>query len=151
MPQSYAQVYLHLVWSTKGRRRFLTDIPIRDRLHAYLAATCSELGSPALVVGGVEDHVHLLCRLKRTTSIAELVRDLKRASSRWVKAASAKLNAFDWQDGYAAFSLSPAHVAALTTYIREQAEHHRRESFQDEFRRLMKKYGLEIDEQHTWD
>ena len=151
MPQSLAQVYLHLVYSTKHRQRFLADRVTRGKMHAYLAGICHNLKCPSLIVGGVEDHVHILCRLGRTITIADLIRDLKRASSGWIKAESPAVAEFDWQDGYGAFSISPSHVEGLTSYIRDQEQHHRRESFQDEFRRLMRKYGMEFDERYVWD
>jgi len=151
MPQSLAQVYLHLVWSTKHRQSFLSDREQREKMHAYLAGTCHNLKCPSLIVGGIEDHVHILCRLGRTITIADLIRDLKRASSGWVKTLSPQLKEFDWQDGYGAFSISPSHVAGLSAYIRDQEQHHQRESFQDEFRRLMRKYGMEFDERYVWD
>ncbi len=151
MPQSLAQVYLHLIWSTKHRRPFLIDREERGKMHAYLAGTCHNLKCPSLIVGGVEDHVHILCRFGRTITIADLIRDLKRASSGWSKSLSPTLKEFDWQDGYGAFSISPSHVEGLTKYIRDQEERHRRESFQDEFRRLLRKYGIEFDERYVWD
>ena len=151
MPQSLAKVYLHLVFSTKHRRPFLQDAVLRERLHAYLAGTCRNLDSPSLQVGGVEDHVHILCLLSRTHSVAETVRELKRESSKWVKEQAAALAAFHWQDGYGAFSVSPSHVGSLKKYIACQQEHHRRESFQDELRRLLRKYGVEFDERYVWD
>jgi putative transposase len=102
-------------------------------------------------VGGVEDHVHILCRLSKTIEIAELLRELKRDSSKWIKDECPSLPEFHWQSGYGAFSISPSHVPALTAYIANQSEHHRRESFQDEFRRLCRKHGVEIDERYVWD
>lgn len=151
VPQSLAQIYLHLVFSTKNRTPFLQDRELRDRLHAYLAGTCRGLDSPSVIVGGVEDHVHVLCRFGRSHSIAETVKELKRASSLWVKNESPHVWGFHWQDGYGAFSVSPSHVNALRTYIENQEQHHRKESFQDEFRRLLGKYGVEYDERYVWD
>ena len=151
MPQSLAQIYVHLVFSTKERRPFLKDQQFREDTHAYLAGTCKGLESPCLIVGGVEDHVHVLCRLSRTHSVADLVKELKRSSSLWIKREAPQLEAFHWQDGYGAFSVSPSHVEALKRYIADQEGHHRRESFQDEFRRLLKKYGVEYDERYVWD
>jgi len=151
MPQSLVQLYTHLVFSTKLRQPYLRDAKLRDNLHAYLAGACRKLESPSLIVGGVEDHVHVLCRVSKTTSISELVRELKRESSKWLKEAGSQLATFHWQNGYGAFSVSPSHVRALTRYIADQAEHHRTESFQDEFRRLCRKYGLDIDERYVWD
>ena len=151
MPQSLAKIYLHLVFSTKDRRPFLRERGLRQELHAYMAGACRQMNSPSLVVGGVEDHVHLLCFLSRTITIADLVKELKRESSKWIKTKSQKDADFRWQGGYGAFSISPAHVDDLRRYIENQEEHHRRESFQDEYRRLLKKYEVEYDERYVWD
>jgi REP element-mobilizing transposase RayT len=151
MPQSLAQIYLHVVFSTKDRRPWLQDAGIREELHNYLGGTCNNLDCPVLRVGGVEDHVHILCRLGRSISISDLVKELKRESSKWLKTKSPALADFYWQSGYGAFSVSPSHVDPLRTYIENQAEHHKRESFQDELRRLLKMYGLEWDERYVWD
>ncbi|MEX1096501.1 MAG: IS200/IS605 family transposase [Planctomycetales bacterium] len=150
MAQSLAQIYLHIVFSTKDRRPFLQNETVREELHVYLQGICKNQGSPSLIVGGVEDHVHILCRFGRTSSVAELLRELKRDSSKWIKGRDAEQALFDWQDGYGAFSVSPSHVPALKRYIAEQAEHHRKETFQDEFRRLLRKYGVEFDERYVW-
>lgn len=151
MSQSLTQVYLHIVFSTKHREPFLKDQSIRENLHAYLAGTCKNLESPSLIVGGVEDHVHILCRQSKTITISDHIRELKRESSKWIKQQDSSLESFYWQLGYGAFSISPSHIEALTQYIANQEEHHRTESFQDEFRRLCAKYGLEIDERYCWD
>jgi REP element-mobilizing transposase RayT len=151
MAQSLTQIYVHLVFSTKDRTPFLQDRELRDRLQAYIAGTCRNLESPSIIVGGVADHVHVLCRLGKTISVSDLVRELKRESSKWLKEQAAELAAFYWQNGYGVFSVSPAHVPALTAYIEYQEEHHRTETFQDEFRRLMRKYGIEFDERYVWD
>jgi putative transposase len=146
MPQSLAQIYLHIVFSTKDRRPFFRDKSFRDRLHAYLAGICDNQDSPSIRVGGVEDHVHILCRLSKTLDVAALVREIKRDSSKWIKDENPRLGDFHWQNGYGAFSISPSHVEAVKEYILNQEDHHRRESFQDEFRRLCAKYHLPIDE-----
>jgi len=151
MSQSLAQVYLHVVFSTKERRPFLQGEKLQQELHAYMAGTCKNLQSPAIKIGGVEDHVHILCRLGRTIEISDLVRELKRESSKWLKPKSLGLRRFHWQDGYGAFSVSPSHVKALTEYIETQAKHHKRTTFQHEFRRILKKYDVEYDERYVWD
>ncbi|MDA0810634.1 MAG: IS200/IS605 family transposase [Planctomycetota bacterium] len=151
MGQSLVQVYLHIVFSTKSRKPFLKDELFQSDLHGYLAGACQNLDSPSIQIGGVEDHVHILCQFSKTHSIADTVRDLKRESSKWVKDQQPKLNEFQWQNGYGAFSVSPSHVDALKEYIRNQRDHHRKESFQDEFRRLCRKYGIELDERYVWE
>jgi REP element-mobilizing transposase RayT len=120
-------------------------------MHAYLAGICKNLEAPSLIVGGVEDHVHLLCRFSKNITLANFLRELKRDSSKWVKTQAPDLVAFHWQAGYGAFSISPSHVNLLKQYIANQEEHHRKETFQDEFRRLCRKYGVAIDERYVWD
>jgi putative transposase len=151
MPQSLAQAYLHFVFSTKNRTPWLSDPTIRDELHHYLGGTSKNLGCPVIRVGSVEDHIHLLCRFGRSITISDYVRELKRESSKWLKSKSRTLAEFHWQNGYGSFSISPSHLKALTAYIDNQGEHHRTESFQEEFRRLLRKYGLEWDERYVWD
>jgi REP element-mobilizing transposase RayT len=151
MSQSLTQIYLHLVFSTKNREPFFRDSALRAATHAYLGGVCRNLDSPSLIVGGIEDHVHLLCRLSKTLSVAELIRELKRDSSKWLKEQGAALSSFYWQAGYGAFSLSPSHVEPVRRYIATQEEHHRRETFRDEFRRLLRKYGVDYDERYVWD
>ncbi len=151
MPQSLVQIYVHIVFSTKHRKAFFVDNEFCRRTHRYFAGICRNLGWPALAVGGTEDHVHILCRLGKTGDVAGVIRDLKRDSSKWVKVERPILGDFHWQQGYGAFSISPSHVAALIEYITHQEEHHSRETFQEEFRRLCQKYGLEIDERYVWD
>jgi REP element-mobilizing transposase RayT len=151
MPQSLAQVYLHIVFSTKERGAYLQNATLREELHKYLGGICRNLDAPSLTVGGVADHVHILCRFSRTLTLADLVRELKRESSKWIKTKSPELSDFHWQDGYGVFSISPSHVGALRAYIANQEEHHKKETFQDEFRRLLNKYGLRYDERYVWD
>jgi REP element-mobilizing transposase RayT len=151
MSQSLTQLYVHFVFSTKHRAPFLREDEFRERMHGYLVGICKGQDSPSVAIGGTEDHVHLLVRLAKTLDVASLVRELKRDSTKWIKAEYPQLADFYWQEGYGAFSVSPAHADALKTYIANQMEHHRRETFQDEFRRICMKYGLTVDERYVWD
>ena len=151
MSQSLTQIYLHLVFSTKHRVPFLAEKALRDQTHAYLAGICKNLEAPALIVGGVADHVHILCRQSKNLAVAVLVRELKRESSKWIKEQAPALAEFRWQAGYGAFSISPSHVKLLPPYIANQEEHQRKVTFQDEFRKLCKKYDVAIDERYVWD
>jgi REP element-mobilizing transposase RayT len=99
----------------------------------------------------VADHVHIACRLGKSIAIAALVCKLKRESSKWLKTKGPELSGFHWQNGYAAFSVSPGHLEQLRQYIARQDEHHREESFQDELRRILAKYGVQGDERYMWD
>jgi REP element-mobilizing transposase RayT len=151
MSQSLVRIYAHLIFSTKNRQPFLRDKGIRGECHAYLAGACRNLGSPSLIVGGVDDHVHILCFLSKVQPISDVIRELKRESSQWLKTKGPELASFYWQSGYGGFSISPSHVEGLKEYIAKQEEHHRQETFQDELRRFLKKYGLEYDERYVWD
>ncbi len=151
MPQSLVQIYVHLIFSTKQRAPFLKDHGFRQQVHAYLAGICKHQDSTAVIVGGVEDHVHLLCRLSKSLDISSLVRELKRDSTKWIHEQRPQLADFHWQSGYGAFSISPTHVERLIEYITNQEQHHRDESYQDEFRRLCRLYSIEIDERYVWD
>jgi len=130
MPQSLAQVYLHVVFSTKNRTAFFIDREFRRRVHAYLAGTCENLDCPSIRVGGVADHIHILCRFGRGITLSDFIRELKRESSKWIKEQKPSLDKFYWQNGYGAFSVSPGHVDSLHQYIVDQEEHHQTETFQ---------------------
>ncbi len=150
MPQSLIFVVIHLIFSTKNHRPFL-NVEVETSVHAYLATVSRNIGCECYRVGGVEDHVHLAIRLSRTVTIAELVEQLKTASSKWVKTQSTDLNDFSWQRGYGCFSTGPKDLDALVDYIDRQKEHHEKRTFQDEFRMLLNKYGVEYDEAYVWD
>jgi len=151
MSQSLAQIYVHIIFSTKERRPFLQNPSILEESFQILGGICNNQGCPVLRVGGVADHIHILCRLGRMISISDLIRELKRESSPALKTKSPDLHDFYWQNGYNAFSISPGHIDGLLRYIANQSEHHKKESFQDEFRRLLRKYGLQCDERYVWD
>ncbi|NOS70341.1 MAG: transposase [Verrucomicrobia bacterium] len=151
MPQSLSAVYLHLVFSTKDRRPFLRDKTVRDALHAYMGGVSKTLDCPPLIVGGVEDHVHLLCRFARTLTQAEWVKELKRISNGWLKEHGRDYADFEWQGGYADFSVSQSNLEPVKQYIASQEEHHRKTTFQDELRTLLRKHEIEFDERYVWD
>lgn len=151
MPQSLSIVYLHLVFSTKDRQPFLRDKEVRDELHSYLGGVSKQLDCPPVIVGGVEDHVHLLCRFGRSISQADWVKELKRVSNLWLKQKGRDYADFQWQAGYADFSVSQSNLEQVTRYIANQEEHHKKMGFQDELRGLLKKHNQEWDERYVWD
>jgi putative transposase len=132
VPQSLANLSTHLIFSTKSRERFLVDKGLWQRTHAYLANVLKGLRSPALIVGGVEDHLHILCQLGRTSALSDVVEALKVSSSKWLKAQG--IARVSWQRGYGAFSVSQSHVADVIAYIEQQEQHHQRMTFQEEYR-----------------
>ena len=154
MSQSLSQLYTHIIYSTKHRETFLADKPFAQEVHAYLSGICRNLNSPSILVGGAADHIHILCNLARDITIQDFLRELKRESTKWIKRTKTEslyLSKFSWQAGYGAFSISPSHVGPLKRYILNQEEHHKRENFQDELRRFLRKYGVQYDERYIWD
>jgi REP element-mobilizing transposase RayT len=151
MPQSLAKILVHTVFSTKDRRPFLRDKPLREELHRYLGGILTNLDCQPLIIGGVEDHVHILTTLSRTGTAADMVKEVKRGSSIWLKTKGPGLQEFAWQNGYGIFSIGNSQVEAARHYIAAQEEHHRKLSFQDEFRDFLKRYEIEFDERYVWD
>jgi putative transposase len=150
MPQSFAAVQLHVVFSTKNREPYITP-DLAPKLYGYMHGIVGPGPGILLAAGGVADHVHLLVALGRQTSIAELVRLVKCNSSGWVHDTFPGHQDFAWQNGYGAFSVSRSHRDPVKHYIETQAEHHTKLSFQDEFRELLRRHDLEWDERYVWD
>ena len=151
MPQSLAKILVHTVFSTKERRPFLRDRALRDEMHRYLGGILSNLKCQPIIIGGVEDHVHILSTLARICSAAEMVKEVKRGSSIWIKTKSPSLHDFCWQNGYGIFSIGFSQIPDVNLYIANQEEHHRHMSFQDEYRKLLERYQIEYDERYVWD
>ncbi len=151
MPQSLAKIHVHIVFSTKDRRGFLQGADIRKEMHAYLASTLKAYDSPARIIGGTADHVHILCDLSRTQTLAKVIGETKRNSSKWIKTKGNQFTAFQWQNGYGAFSVSVSKVPQVVEYIESQDAHHRTRTFQDEFRAFLTMHGIEFDERYVWD
>lgn len=150
MPQSLSSILIHLVFSTKHREPFITPM-IEPELHAYLAKICREFNSPALIINGTMNHVHLLFALSRTTTVATIVEEAKKRSSKWIKSKGDEFRHFQWQTGYGAFSIGQSNVIALKKYIAEQKDHHRHKSFEDEYKVFLEKYRIEYDERYMLD
>jgi REP element-mobilizing transposase RayT len=150
MAQSLSSILIHLIFSTKNREPLVTA-EIEPVLHRYMAGILKEKHCPALTIGGTPDHVHVLFTLARTTSVSDVVEDLKKDSSKWIKTQGAAFHQFHWQAGYGAFSIGQSSVAQTRQYIDNQKQHHVKQTFQDEYRAFLMKYGVEYDERHVWD
>jgi len=150
MPQSLTKIFLHIIFSTKHRVRMI-DETIENELFHYIGGTCRELECQPIQVGGYLDHVHILSSLTKKITVIELLQKVKQNSSKWIKTKGDQYAGFYWQDGYAAFSVSPNRLDGVANYIRRQKEHHQNISFQDECRTLFKEHGIEYDERYVWD
>ena len=150
MPQSLSSVLIHLIFSTKNREPFITTA-IETELHPYMAKIFRALKSPSLTIDGTADHIHALFALSRVIKIADLVQEVKTESSKWIKTKGPEFRDFHWQAGYGAFSIGQSHVLTLKRYIARQKLHHQRVTFQDEYRKFLKNYGIDYDERYVWD
>jgi REP element-mobilizing transposase RayT len=150
MPQSLSHVIVHIIFSTKNREPWI-DPSVRPRLHAYLATVGRDNGSHVYRVGGVADHVHIVCTLPRTVSQSDLLEEIKKHSSRWIKELDPKLRGFAWQRGFGIFSVSHSRLDEVIAYVETQEEHHRKITFQEEYRRFLTKHGIAFDEKYVWD
>ncbi len=150
MPRSLSAVYVHAVFSTKERRPFLSDRELRLSLHGYLGEISKRLECAPLRVGGAADHVHVLARLGRAVTQADWTKELKRASTLWLKTQSS-VSGFFWQSGCGCFSVSVSNIDTVTAYIDNQEEHHKKQSFQDKLRALLRRHGETWDEKYLWE
>jgi REP element-mobilizing transposase RayT len=148
MPQTLSFNLVHIVFSTKQRAPLISD-DICATLHAYLSGVARKLDCECFRAGGAADHVHLAMRLTTTRTAAKVVSEIKTGSSIWMKEQGVR--EFAWQRGYALFSVSPADLGALLSYIDGQKAHHRRRGFQDEMRAFFEKYHMAFDEHYVWD
>jgi len=148
MSQSLARLIGHIIFSTKNRERTI-DTAWIDRLHAFLGGAIRQLGGVPEAVGGVQDHVHLLIGLRATHCLADVVREIKSVSSRWVHE-EMRSAAFTWQEGYGALTVSASLRNEVRDYIARQEEHHRRRTFQEEYLELLRRCGVEYDERYLW-
>jgi putative transposase len=151
MSQSLSAVFLHLIFSTKNREPWLADPSLRAEIHAFLGGISNQLDCPPVIVGGVEDHVHLLVRFGRGITQSDWVKELKRVSSRWIKEREPTMVDFAWQSGFGIFSVSPSALPNVEMYIQDQEEHHRKVLFQDEFRNFLTKHRIAWDERYVWE
>ena len=150
MPQSLSEINIHLVYSTRKRERLIADA-IRPDLHAYMGGILNHHGCFPIEINSEPDHAHVLFVLGRKVAISKLVTNLKTGATGWLRDQDLRLARFHWQRGYGAFSVSASKIEAVRIYIRNQRQHHRRFTFQDEYRALLRKHGIKWDERYVWD
>ena len=150
MAQSLAKVVVHVIFGTKERRPLITD-QVREELHAYLVGIAKTVDSPTILVNSTIDHVHILLSLSRKYSIADVIEELKKGSSKWIKTKSPAFRDFYWQAGYGVFSVSESNITQVRDYIASQEAHHCKMTFQEEFREFLEKYKVAYDERYVWD
>lgn len=150
MSHAYSRLHYHLVFSTKERKTYIKP-EIKDRLHAYMKGIVFNLDGVVEEIGGVEDHVHLLFYSPPKHALSDVIKALKAGSSGWVHEIWPQRQAFSWQRGYGIFTVSESNVESVREYIRNQEEHHRRMTFEEEFIALLEKHGIEYDPRYVFD
>lgn len=150
MSQSLCGVLIHLVFSTKKRQNIL-DEDICNELYRYISTLLENKNCRSYKIGGIANHIHILCAIDKKYSICKLVEEIKSTSSKWLKTKNNKFKSFGWQNGYGAFSISPTHFKHVYSYIDKQKEHHKQINFEDEFLRLLEKYQITYDNKYLWD
>jgi REP element-mobilizing transposase RayT len=150
MASTLTNLLVHIVFSTKNREPIITS-PIRPDLYKYMGGIIRGEGGKLLEIGGIADHVHLVIRLKSIHSVATIVKIVKSKSSKWLNSQPKRPGRFEWQRGYAAFTVSASQLGPVRQYVRNQEQHHRRVSYQDELRAFLDKHGIEYDERYIWD
>jgi putative transposase len=150
MSQSLAKIYIHLIFSTKNRERCI-PYNIGVEFHGYMGGTLNGLGCSPIEINTEPDHAHLLFVMARTESISDVVGQIKKSANDWLRNRDQQFKNFYWQGGYGVFSVSQSAVEEVRQYIRNQREHHKKVSFQDEYRAFLKRYEIEFDERYVWD
>ncbi len=149
MASTFTSLAYHVVFSTKFRKRTLTNA-IRGETYNYIAGIIANQQGQLLDIGGVDDHIHLLTSCPPRIALADFVRDIKANASKWLRE-DQRQNDFGWQTGYAAFTVSCSQIDAVREYIRNQVEHHRKQSFEDEFRAILNRHGIAFDEKYLFE
>jgi REP element-mobilizing transposase RayT len=149
MANTYASLFYHVDFSTKNRVEFIRP-EIEERVWAYIGGIARKHNMTAIQVGGIEDHIHTLVMAPPSISPAEIAKYLKGDSSKWIHEEFPDLTNFGWQDGYGAFSVSKSNVPDVVKYIQNQREHHKTQTFQEEYLQFLKKHGVEYDERYLW-
>ena len=150
MPQSLVSLLVHVVFSTKHRAGLIAP-EIEADLFAFMAGVLKNHDSRLLAANGTDNHVHLLISQSKKIALSFLIQELKKSTSKWIKAQNIKYKDFHWQDGYGAFSIGESNIPALKQYIARQKEKHQKKSFESELLDFLKKYGIEFDEKYVWD
>ncbi len=150
MPSTFTNLLYHIVFSTKHREPLIKE-ELQEELYRYIGGIIRAEGGILLEIGGVADHVHLLSKIKPSVAVSEMLNKIKANSSKWNNENKKSRDRFSWQEGYAAFTVSESQSPIVREYIRNQAEHHKKISFQDEFIALLEKHGVSYDPKYIWD
>jgi len=149
MSQSLTQLYVHIIFHAKGEN--YVEVNDQEQLYSYIGGTIRRNGSVPIRINGMSDHIHILCILSKNMTLARLVKEIKTSSSKWLKSINPRYRDFEWQRGYAGFSVSQSVRNATIKYITNQKAHNLKLSFKEEYLAFLKEYGIEYNEEYLWD
>jgi putative transposase len=147
MSQSFSKFYSHVIFHTKNNVKFIRE-DIEDELYSYLGGILKNIKSIPFQICGTSDHIHILCTLPRTMTLADLAEEVKKSSSKWIKTKGVHYRNFYWQEGYGGLSVGWSQVETVKRYISNQKQHHAKIRFIDEYKQLLKENGIEYDEKY---
>jgi putative transposase len=150
VPSTYTNLLYHIIFSTKDHIPLIKE-EFQEELYRYIGGIIRAEGGVQLEIGGVSDHVHILAKIKPAIAVSEMLAKIKANSSKWINDHKMKLRKFGWQEGYAAFTVSESQVPSVREYIQHQPEHHRKQTYQEEFIALLERHGIEYDPRYLWD
>jgi REP element-mobilizing transposase RayT len=150
MSNTYTQIYIHIIFSVKGRQNLIQK-NWRDELHKYICGIINGKDEKVYAIGGIADHIHLLVSIKPNISISDLVRDIKANSSKWINEKQMVVGKFQWQEGFGAFSYSQSQIDTVIAYINNQEKHHEKNTFKDEYLDLLRKFNVEYNEKFLFE
>lgn len=150
MPNTYSQLYIHVVFAVKRRENLIAS-DWKTNLFKFMNGIVVNKRDKIMCLNGVSDHVHILLSISPATRISDIVRDIKANSSRWINENKLIRGKFEWQNGFGAFSVSPVRVDRTIDYIKNQENHYKQKSFREEYLRLLKLSGVEFDERYIFE
>ncbi len=150
MANTYTQLYVQIIFSTKNRERLLHK-SMREQLFAYISGIINNKGQFSLAVNGYLDHVHIFLSMKPDTAVSDLVKSIKQSSTNFIKEKGLIKNRFAWQKGYGAFTYSRSQIDDVVNYIVNQEEHHKHKTFEDEYISFLEKFGIDFDRRYVFD
>ncbi len=149
MANTYSQIYLHVVFSVKGRQNLIHN-NWKEELHKYICGIVNGKEQKVYAIGGIADHIHILVSIKPNIAISDLVRDIKANSSKWINEKGYLVSKFQWQEGFGVFSYAQSQLDNVIAYINNQEKHHQKKTFKDEYLELLQKYNIEYDEKYLF-
>jgi len=149
MPNTYSQLYIHVVFAVKGRENLIQK-QWKDELYKYVCGIVNAKNQKVYAINGMPDHIHLLLSIKPDISLSDLMRDIKTNSTKWINTRNWVRGKFQWQEGFGAFSCSKSQLDNVIAYINNQEQHHLKKSFKQEYLDFLRKYEIDYDEQYVF-